>query len=108
MEKQKLNTTLVYILSIVGFICCCIPLIGIVPSAIAFFIANGKVKEWKANPENYENGEAMNTARIIALVVLIINALYLAYNIFLIFSAGGWDAYMEQQRAIMEQYGIQS
>ena len=71
-------------------------------------MANGKVKEWKANPENHENGEAMNTARIIALVVLIINLIYLAYNIFLIVTAGGWDAYMEQQRAVMEQYGIDS
>lgn len=108
MEKQRLNTTLVYILSILGFICCCIPMIGVIPSAIAFFTANSKVKAWKANPENYENGEAMNTARIIALVVLIINVIYLAYNVFLIVSAGGWDAYMEQQRAVMEQYGIDS
>ena len=108
MEKQRLNTTLVYILSIVGFLCCCIPVIGVIPSAIAFFVANGNVKEWKANPENYENGEAMNTARIIALVVFIINLIYLAYNIFLSVSAGGWDAYMEQQRAVMEQYGIDS
>jgi hypothetical protein len=105
MEKQKLNTTVVYILSIFGFLCCCIPIIGIIPSAIAFFIANGKVKEWKENPENYENGNAMNTAKIIALVVLIINALYLAWSIYSIFAIGGWEAYMEETRRRMEEMG---
>ena len=106
MEKQKLNTTIVYILSIAGFICCCIPIIGIIPSAIAFFIANGKVKEWKANPDNYENGNAMNTAKMIALVVLIINALYLAWNIYSIIAIGGWDAYMEESRQRIEDMGF--
>ncbi|MBT8263170.1 MAG: hypothetical protein KJO05_10135 [Bacteroidia bacterium] len=106
MEKQKLNTTVVYILSIVGFLCCCFAGLGIVPAAIAFFIANGKVKEWKANPENYENGNAMNTAKIIALVVLIINALYLAWSIYSIYAMGGWEAYMEESRRRMEEMGI--
>ena len=106
MEKQKLNTTVVYILSIVGFLCCCVAGLGIVPAAIAFFIANGKVKEWKANPENYENGEAMNTAKIIALVVLIINALYLAWSIYSIVAMGGWEAYMEESRRRMEEMGM--
>ncbi len=105
MEKQKLNTTIIYILSVLGFLCCCVGGLGIIPAAIAFFMANGKVKEWKENPDNYENGSAMNTAKTIALVVLIINVLYLCYSIFAIISMGGWDAYMENSRQMMEQWG---
>ncbi|MEL6812605.1 MAG: CCC motif membrane protein [Bacteroidota bacterium] len=104
MEKQKLNTTVIYILSVVGFLCCCVAGMGMIPAGIAFFMANGKVKEWKANPDNYENGNAMNTAKIIALVVLIINVLYFLYTLYYINSLGGWDAYMEQVRMMSEQY----
>ncbi|MCH2489175.1 MAG: hypothetical protein MK211_03415 [Flavobacteriales bacterium] len=106
MEKQKLNTTLIYILSILGFLCCCFGGIGIVPSGIAFFIANGKVKEYENAPENFENGEAMKTAKIIAMVVLIINILYLGYTIYRIATVG-WDEMMEQSRELSEQWGFE-
>ncbi len=106
MEKQKMNTTVIYILSVLGFLCCCFAGLGVVPAAIAFFMANGKVKEWKANPDNYENGNAMNTAKTVAMVVLIINVLYLIYSIFTIISMGGWGAYMENVRQMQEQWGV--
>lgn len=99
-----MNTTLVYVLSILGFICCCFLGTGIIPAGIAFFIANGKVKEWKANPDAYENGNAMNTAKTVALVVLIINLLYIIYAIYDITSVGGWDAYMERSNRLMEEW----
>ena len=106
MEQQKMNTTVVYILAILGFLCCCFAGLGFVPAAIAFFIANGKVKEWRANPDQYVNGNAMKTAKTVALVSLIINLLYLAVSVYRIYSMGGWDAYMEESRQIMEQYGM--
>lgn len=99
-----MNTTLVYILSVVGFLCCCFAGLGVIPAAIAFFIANGKVKEWKANPEAFENGNAMNTAKTIALVAMIINVLYMIYSIYSIYAMGGWDAYMENSQRMMEQW----
>ncbi|MBT8261002.1 MAG: hypothetical protein KJN82_06785 [Bacteroidia bacterium] len=103
MEKQNLNSTLVYILSILGFLCCCIMGSGFIPAGIAFIIANNKLKEAKANPESYENVQGMNTAKTIALVVLIINLLYLAYSLYQIYTIG-WDEMMEQSRQMMEQY----
>tara|TARA_R100000541_G_scaffold1672_1_gene6485 strand:+ start:175 stop:495 length:321 start_codon:yes stop_codon:yes gene_type:complete len=105
MEKQKLNTTIIYVLSGVGFICCCIPIIGIIPAIIAFVMANSKHKEAMANPENYENPEAMKTAKIIALVVVLINALYLIWSIISIVTMGGWDAYMEETQRRMGEFG---
>lgn len=103
MEKQQLNPTLVYVLSVLGFLCCCIGGAGFIPSGIAFFIANSKLNEAKANPENYDGIKGMNTAKIIAIVVFAINILYLARTIYVI-STIGWDEMMEQSQQIMEQY----
>lgn len=106
MEQQKLNPTIVYVLAIIGLLCCCIGGLGFILAGIAFFIANSKLKEAKLNPENYEAAsvKAMNTAKIVALVILIINILYFLLAIFQIYNMGGWDAYMEQVQTMMEQY----
>lgn len=106
MEKQKLNISVIYILSTLGLICCCLAGIGFIPSGIAYYLANNKYKEFNANPENYENGPAMNTAKIIALVVLIINLLYLAFSIYRIYTIG-WDNLMEESRQMMEEWGME-
>lgn len=103
MEKQQLNPTLTYVLSVLGFLCCCIGGLGFIPSGIAFFIANSKLNEAKANPENYDGIKGMNTAKIVAIVVFAINILYLARTIYVI-STVGWDEMMEQSQQIMEQY----
>lgn len=103
MEKQKLNTTLIYILSIFGFLCCCILGVGIIPSGIAFFLSNKQLKEAYANPDNYENIEAMKTAKIVALVVLIINVL-MVIRVIYVFSTVGYDGFMEQYNEALEQW----
>jgi len=103
MEKQKLNTTLIYILSIFGFLCCCFLGIGIIPSGIAFFLSNKQQKEAYANPDNYENIEAMKTAKIVALVVLIINAL-MVIRVIYVFSTVGYDGIMEGYNEAIEQW----
>jgi len=61
MEK-KLNSTIVYVLSILGFLCCCFGGLGFILAGIAFYIAHTKLKEAYDDPENYE--------KIVALVVL--------------------------------------
>ncbi|WP_111307570.1 CCC motif membrane protein [Confluentibacter sediminis] len=105
MEQQKLNPTIVYVLAILGFLCCCFGGLGFILSGIAFIIAYSKLKDAQVNPENYtpESIKAMNTAKIVALITLIINILYLAATIYKIYTIG-WDEMMEQSRQIMEQY----
>ncbi|MDP5157546.1 MAG: CCC motif membrane protein [Flaviramulus sp.] len=105
MEQQKLNPTLVYVLAILGLLCCCFGGLGFILAGIAFIIAYNKLNVVKQNPENYEpvSVKSMNTAKIVALVILIINILYLAKVIYSI-STVGWDEMMEQSRQIMEQY----
>ncbi|MBE9490685.1 MAG: hypothetical protein IMY67_10360 [Bacteroidetes bacterium] len=100
--KEQLNPTLVYILSILGFLCCCLGGLGFIPSGIAFFIAQSKLKLVKENPENYENIKSMDTAKIVALVVLIINLLMVIRIVYVI-STIGWDELLEQSRDMMEQ-----
>ena len=104
MEKQKLpNGVLIIVLGIFGFVCCCAPVIGVIPAAIAFFLARKAEKQYQENPELYENYSQIKTGKIIALIALIINVLFLAYSIYSIQALGGWDAYMEQIRTIVEQ-----
>ncbi|WP_274475555.1 CCC motif membrane protein [Mangrovimonas aestuarii] len=107
MERQRLNPTIVYVLSILGFLCCCMGGLGFILSGIGWLIANSKLKEASANPDEYDNVQAMNTAKTVALVVTIINLLYLIYTIYTI-STVGWDEMMEQSRQMMEQYGIEA
>lgn len=102
---QKLNTTLVYILSIAGFICCCWFLgISIIPTGIAFWIAGKELKKYEANPSEYSNGDAMKTAKTVAMVIFIISALYFVYSIYGIITTP-WEEFMEQWRAQMEAAG---
>jgi len=105
MEQQKLNPTIVYILAILGLLCCCIGGFGFILAGIAFIIANSKLKAANMNPENYDASsvKAMNTAKIVALVILIINIVYLILTIYQI-STIGWNEMMEQSREMMEQW----
>jgi NAD/NADP transhydrogenase beta subunit len=107
MEKQKLNPAVVYILSVLGFLCCCIGGIGFIPSGIAYFMANSQLNKAKADPENYEGMQGMNTAKIVALVVLIINVLYLLFTLYRIYTIG-WDELMEQSQEMMDQWQQQN
>ncbi|MBR9914489.1 MAG: hypothetical protein GYB32_06620 [Algicola sp.] len=105
MEQQKLNPAIVYVLAVIGFLCCCFGGLGFIFAGIAFFIAQSKLKEAYANPENYDQSsvKAMNTAKIVAMVVLIINVLYLLLTIYRIYTVG-WDELMLQSEEMMEQW----
>ncbi len=96
---QKLNTTAVYLLSIAGFICCCVGL-GWIPALIGFLMANSALKKYNLDPSQYENGKAMKTARTVALIALIISLLFVVGIIIFILSFDSecqfWDWYMEQ------------
>jgi uncharacterized membrane protein YqhA len=102
MEKQKLNATIVYVLAILGFLCCCFGGLGFIFAGIAYFMAQSKLKEAYANPENYENIEGMKTAKTVALVVLIINILFIALLVYKIYEIGGWEVFVEKFREAYE------
>lgn len=100
--KQKLNPTIIYLLSILGFLCCCIG--GAFLGVPAYFMANKKIKAAELNPEDYEGSiQAMKTAKIVALISSIIGIIALIRVLYvMIFQwdqmAEAWEQAMEQAR----------
>ena len=110
MEQQKLpNVTLALVLSIFSYICCCfsIGIGGILLSGIALFLINKDTKLYSENPENYSNFSTLKTTKIVAIIGLVLGVLTVIWVIYSIVSMGGWDAYLEQQKDIYEQMGIE-
>ncbi len=109
MEQQKLpNVTIAMVLSIVSFLCCCfsVGIGGILLSGIALFLVNKDTKLYSENPEDYSNGNSLKTVKTIAIIGLVIGVITLLWSIYSIMSMGGWDAYMEQNQEMLEQFGI--
>ena len=99
--KKSLNPTLVYILSISGTLCCCLGGLAVFLSGPAFYIANKKVNDAKLNPEDYEGDiKSMNTAKTVALITLVINAIVLIRVIYIL-CTNDWD---EMMRTFNEAY----
>lgn len=105
MEQQKLNPAIVYVLSIIGLLCCCFGGAGVLLAGPAYFIAQSNLKKAAADPENYDQGSmnAMKTAKIVALVILIINVIYLIMTVYRIYTVG-WDEIMRQSEEMMQQW----
>lgn len=103
--KKNLNPTLVYVLSIAGFVCCCLG--GAFLSIPAYFIANNKIKDAQLNPGDYEDGidiNAMKTAKTVALISSIIGIIVLIRIIYVLATNDMdelrqvWEDAMEQAR----------
>ncbi|MGZ0016658.1 CCC motif membrane protein [Yeosuana sp. AK3] len=87
--KKKLNPTLIYLLSIFGFICCCLG--GAILSIPGYIIAHNKVKDAELNPDDYEGDlKAMKTAKTVALISAIISGLVLIRIIYVLITSD-WD-----------------
>ncbi|PQJ77943.1 CCC motif membrane protein [Polaribacter porphyrae] len=102
---KKLNTTLIYVLSSLSILCCCFAGLGIILALPSFLIANKKMKEVEANPEDYDPEEitAMGNAKTFALVTLVINGLYFAYNAYY-FATTDWSEIEQQIQEAMDKY----
>ena len=101
--KKSLNTTLVYLLSIIGLLCCCFGGLGILLSGPAYLIANKKVKDAQLNLEDYEGSlNAMQTAKTVALIVLIINLLHLIWVVYSL-ATGDFTEIQDEWQKIMEE-----
>ncbi len=61
-------------------------------------------KLYAEQPELYSNFGQVKTAKIIAIIGLVLAAIALSVSIYQISSVGGWDAYMEQSQEMMEQW----
>lgn len=106
MEQQKLpNVTIAIVLSILSYLCCCFGgLPGAVLAGIAFFLVYKDENKYKENPELYSNYDQLKTAKIMAIIGLVLGIVYFAYAIYSISAIGGWEAYMEQVNEMREQW----
>lgn len=106
MEKQKLpNSTLILVFGIISIVtCCCYGVLGLIFGIIAMILANKATKLYMENPELYEGYNNVKTGKILAIIGIILNVLYLGYTIFL-FSTIGMEGIQEMQEQILEQYG---
>ncbi len=104
MQEKLPNATISMVLGIISFICCCFGGFGgVILSGIALFLANRDKKRYAENPEGYSNYSQVKTARIIAIIGLILGAIVFIWSIINIIAVGGWDAYMDQIREAVEK-----
>ena len=110
-QKQKLpNVTVSLVLAIISFLCCCFSMGigGILLSGISFLLLRKDEKLYLSSPESYGNYSQLKTAKIVAIIGLVLGVLTLLWSLYQINQLGGWEGYMERVNEMMEQYGVES
>ena len=95
MEENKLpNATISLVLGIISFIACCFSsgFGGILLSGIALYLANKDLKAAQPDPQFYENYNTVKTARIIAIVGLVLAVITAIICIVFLIIFGSIDA----------------
>lgn len=108
MEKQKLpNGIAVLILGIASILSCCFYGIGLVLSIIALVLAKKDTALYNQNPDGYSNYGQIKTGKILAIIGLVINLIYLLFTIWLIATVGFENLQDQEaiQRIMMEKFG---
>jgi hypothetical protein len=106
MEKQPLpNSTLILILGILSIVtCCCYGVIGLPMGIIALILANKATAVYAENPELYTGFQNVKTGKILAIIGIILNGIYLIYAIWL-FSTIGVEGIQQMQEEMMKNMG---
>ncbi|WP_349663953.1 DUF4190 domain-containing protein [Cellulophaga lytica] len=103
MEQEKLpNGTMIIVLGVLGYLCCCLAGLGIIPSAIAYFMATKAEKIYAENPDGYDNVSQIKTGKIVALIAVILNVLMIVRWVYVI-ATGGLEEGMNQWQDVMDQ-----
>ncbi|TXN35132.1 DUF4190 domain-containing protein [Flagellimonas hymeniacidonis] len=107
MEQQKLpNSTLILVFGIISIVtCCCYGVLGLIFGIIALVLANKATKLYMENPEMYEGFKNVKTGKILAIIGIVLNVLFLAYIIWAV-SYFGWETLQDPERMqeLLEQY----
>ena len=105
MEQQKLpNSTLILVLGILSLVtCCCYGFIGLILGIIALVLAKKATALYAENPEGYTGFQNVKTGKILALIGVILSAIYIVYVIYM-FSSIGYEGIMDQYNDAMEQF----
>ncbi|MGC1631593.1 MAG: CCC motif membrane protein [Gelidibacter sp.] len=103
MEKQQLpNATLILVFGILSIVtCCCYGIIGLPLGIIAIVLANKATALYATNPELYTGFQNVKTGKILAIIGVVINGIYLIYVIWL-FATLGFDGLQDIQDEFMK------
>ncbi len=98
MEKQKLpNSTLILVFGILSIVtCCCYGVLGLILGVITIVLAKKATALYAENPELYSGFQNVKTGKILAIIGIILSALYLIMTIWMI-STFGWETMQDQQ-----------
>jgi hypothetical protein len=107
MEQQKLpNSTLIVVFGIVSIVtCCCYGVLGLIFGIIAVVMAKKATALYMESPALYTGYNNVKTGRILAIIGIVLNLLYLIYVVW-IFATIGMSGVMEMNQDFMEQYGL--
>ena len=106
MEKQTLpNSVLILIFGILSILtCCCWGIFGLIFGIIAVILAKKAKAVYLADPELYTGYNNVKTGKILAIIGIILSAIYLVAQI-VILAVYGPDGIEEMQQEILREYG---
>jgi hypothetical protein len=104
MEKQTLpNSTLILVFGILSILtCCCYGIIGLILGIIAIVLADKATKIYAENPENYTGFSNVKTGKILAIIGVVLSAIYVITVIYF-YATIGSAGLEEMQRTWIEQ-----
>jgi uncharacterized membrane protein len=93
MEKHTLpNSTGVLVLGILSIVtCCCYGIIGLPLGIVALVLAGKANKVYVEAPETYTGYSNVKTGKILAIIGIILNVIFIGYIVWII-SVLGFDA----------------
>lgn len=105
MEKQTLpNSTLILVFGILSIVtCCCYGILGLIFGIVALVLARTARQTYAAEPELYTGYNNVKTGRILAIIGIILSALYLIASIVFL-AIYGWDGMQEMTEEWMRAY----
>jgi predicted PurR-regulated permease PerM len=108
LSKQELpNATLILVFGILSIIgCCCYGIVGVIFGIITLVMAKKAMDLYNENPEMYLGYQNVKIGRILAIIGLVLSALFLLTSIAVLIFFGGMEGLEEFQSEMMEQQGM--
>ncbi len=105
MEKPTLpNSTLILVFGILSIVtCCCWGVLGLIFGIIALVMAKQAKETYLAEPELYSGYNNVKTGRILAIIGIVLSAIYLIINIVFVILYG-WDGMQEMMMESIQTY----
>lgn len=109
MELQKLpHATLIVVFGVISIItCCCYGIFGLIFGIAALLLAHKALALHAENPEKYEGVDMVKTGRILAIIGVALNLIYLVTFLWFLHTLG-WEYLKdpEKMREFIDQYQI--